>query len=78
MSNTFKERWVRHAVAVPDLVRTIHRVAKAENWTRAKPVSVMLTYDETVHQHDIYRQKDPDTGKVSPILWWRGAQVGSA
>ena len=75
--NTFKERWVRHTVAVPELTRTIHRVAKAANWTRAKPASIYRTYEEMVHQHDIYRQKDPDTEKVSPILWWRGAQVGT-
>ena len=63
----------RHSVAVPKLTRTIHRVAKAKDWTKAKPNSVMRTYDEMVHVHDVYRV---DTkGPEGKQLWHRGARV---
>lgn len=73
---SFKERWKRHSVAVPSVVRTIHRVAKAKDWTKAKPKSVMRTYEETVHANDVYREVV--NGKVTKPLWHRGARVGMA
>ena len=71
----FKDRWVRHSVAIDKLTRTIHRIAKAGDWTKQNKKSVTRTYDEMVHIHDVYREKLP-SGKVSPILWHRGAKVG--
>lgn len=69
-----KRDWVRHSIAVPSVKRTIHRVAKADDWTKANPKSVMRTYDEMVHVNDVYRRKTKrPEGKV---LWHRGAKVG--
>ncbi len=73
---SFKDDWKRHTVAVPNLVRTIHRVAKASTWTKAEPKSVMRTYEEMVHVHDVYRRVV--NGKVTKQLWHRGAKVGVA
>ena len=70
-----KRDWIRHSIAVPTLTRTIHRVAKHDDWTKDNPKSVMRTYEEMVHQNDIYRRKTKrPEGK---ILWHRGAVVGS-
>ena len=73
----FKDTWQRHSVAVPNVVRTIHRVAKAPDWTKAKPKSIMRTYEETVHANDVYRRKDL-TKEENRVLWHRGARVGVA
>ena len=72
---SFKAGWKRHSVAVPSVTRTIHRVAKAPDWSKSKPKSVMRTYDETVHANDVYRQVVD--GKVTKQLWHRGALVGA-
>ena len=66
----------RHTVAVPSVTRTIHRVAKDKDWTKKNPVSVMRTYEEMVHQHDVYRM--PVKGPEGKVLWFRGARVGVA
>jgi len=70
----FAARWQRHAVVVPNVVRTI------DSWlfdrrTMKQPARIERT--EMVHMHDVYREKD-DQGKVSKVLWHRGAKVGVA
>lgn len=66
----------RHTIAVPSVSRLIHRPAKTAEWTKAKPVSVVKTYEEMVHMHDVYRV--PVKGPEGKVLWHRGAKVGVA
>lgn len=73
---SFKDDWHRHSIAVPSVTRTIHRIKKADDWTPKNKKGVYVTYNELVHQHDVYRQK-LDAKKVSPVLWHRGARVGT-
>lgn len=67
-----KDRWSRHTVAVPNVVRTI------DSWLfdkRTMPKPARIEREEMVHMHDVYRMKD-STGKVQSQLWHRGAKVG--
>jgi len=73
----FKDKWQRHSVAIAKVTRTIHRVAKAPDWTKAKPKSITRTYEETVHANDVYRRKE-GTKQERAVLWHRGAKVGVA
>lgn len=73
----FKDVWQRHSVAVPNLARAIHRVAKAPDWTKENRKSVTIDYDELVHANDVYRLK-VGTKAERKVLWHRGARVGVA
>jgi hypothetical protein len=75
---SFKDKWARHSVAIPTLTRTIHRIVKADDWTKENKKGVHVNVEEMVHAHDVYRLKKEGSDKVDSILWHRGAKVGVA
>ena len=73
----FKEKWMRHTVAIPNLTRTIHRIVKAKDWTKENKKGVCVDVEEMVHAHDVYRLKEEGSSKADKVLWHRGARVGT-
>jgi len=73
----FKDRWMRHSVAISSgrkpKVRSFERHTKSDDGKSIVRVQV----EEVVYAHDVYRLKIEGKKKASPVLWHRGARVGT-
>jgi hypothetical protein len=73
----FKDRWMRHAVAISSNGRPVTRSFERHTKSNDGKTIVKVQVEEVVYAHDVYRKKIDGKKKADPILWHRGAKVGT-
>lgn len=69
--------WVPESVAT-NVKRVFKRIAKAADWTKRKPVSVIETVEEIVYANHGYRPKLDKEKTARKAFFFRGARVWRA
>ena len=67
-------KWIPESVAT-NLKRKIKKVAKAKDWTKKEPKSVIVEVEELVYAHHGYRPHLEGEKNARKAFFFRGARV---